>query len=204
MIDRERFSVIRGGHETHIRPYPISVDYEGINELSSSAEVTKAQQALVEEFALSGLKVLVGLDRIDYTKGIPEKLLAVDRLLEKHPELKERIIFLQMGPISRLPPSSTTLLSALQVALIVVQLQKWLGLPRPCVHINLRPPTTYLTLPFTLFYVVNSKIEKIICFLDLVLFSILSVLCRMRGQFAWYRHPLVNLPNFLVFGEIFW
>ena len=102
MIDRERFSVIRGGHETLIRPYPISVDYEGINELSSSAEVTKAQQALVEEFALSGLKVLVGLDRIDYTKGIPEKLLAVDRLLEKHPELKERIIFLQMGPISRL------------------------------------------------------------------------------------------------------
>jgi len=101
-VDRERFSFVRGGHETLIRPYPISVDFEGINELSSSAEVAKAQQALIEEFGLSGLKILVGLDRIDYTKGIPEKIVAIDRLLEKHPELKERIIFLQMGPISRL------------------------------------------------------------------------------------------------------
>jgi trehalose 6-phosphate synthase len=101
-IDREHFSVIRGGCQTLIRPYPISVDFEGINELSRSEEVAKAQQSLLEEFGLSGLKVLVSLDRIDYTKGIPEKLLGIDQLLEKHPELKERIIFLQMGPISRL------------------------------------------------------------------------------------------------------
>lgn len=101
-IDRERFSVIRSGHETLIRPYPISVDFEGINELSNSPDVARAQQALMEEFGLSGVKVLAGLDRIDYTKGLPEKLLAIDRLLEKHPELKEKIVFLQMGPISRL------------------------------------------------------------------------------------------------------
>lgn len=101
-IDRERFSVIRSGHETLIRPYPISVDFEGINELSNSPDVARAQQALMEEFGLSSVKVLVGLDRIDYTKGLPEKLLAIDRLLEKHPELKEKIVFLQMGPISRL------------------------------------------------------------------------------------------------------
>lgn len=101
-IDRERFSVVRSGHETLIRPYPISVDFEEINEVSISPEVAKSQQALMEEFGLAGVKVLVGLDRIDYTKGLPEKLSAIDRLLENHPELKEKIIFLQMGPVSRI------------------------------------------------------------------------------------------------------
>ncbi|MFH1457560.1 MAG: trehalose-6-phosphate synthase [Candidatus Omnitrophota bacterium] len=101
-IDRERFSVVRAEHETLIRPYPISVDFEGINELSGSPAITKAKHALMEEFGLSGVKVLLGLDRLDYTKGIPERLLAVDRLLENHPELKEKIVFLQMGEISRI------------------------------------------------------------------------------------------------------
>ncbi len=101
-IDRERFSVVRAGHETLVRPYPISVDFESINEASSSPAVSEAQQSLEMEFGLSGLRVLLGLDRIDYTKGIPERLLAVERLFEKHPELKEKVVFLQMGEISRL------------------------------------------------------------------------------------------------------
>ncbi|MFH0826760.1 MAG: trehalose-6-phosphate synthase, partial [Candidatus Omnitrophota bacterium] len=94
-IDRERFSVVRSEHETLIRPYPISVDFEGINELSSSNAISKAKEVLMEEFGLSKVKVLLGLDRLDYTKGIPERLLAVDRLLENHPELKEKVVFLQ-------------------------------------------------------------------------------------------------------------
>ena len=101
-IDRERFSIIRAEHETLIRPYPISVDFEGINELASSSAITKAKEVLMEEFGLSKVKVLLGLDRLDYTKGIPERLLAIDRLLENHPELKEKIVFLQMGEISRI------------------------------------------------------------------------------------------------------
>ncbi|MBN1405969.1 MAG: trehalose-6-phosphate synthase [Candidatus Omnitrophica bacterium] len=101
-IDRERFSVVRNNHETLIRPYPISVDFEGINELVNSKEVAEAEKAIKEEFDLSGLKVLLGLDRIDYTKGIPERLLAIDKLLENHPDLKEKIVFLQMGELSRI------------------------------------------------------------------------------------------------------
>lgn len=101
-IDRERFSVVRGGHETLIRAYSISVDFSGINSVSQSTKVEEAKKSLSEEFGLSGYKILLGLDRIDYTKGIPERLLAVDRLLEKHPELKEKIVFLQMGEISRI------------------------------------------------------------------------------------------------------
>ncbi len=101
-INRKRFSVIRKKHETLIRPYPISVDFEGINKYSRSEEVKKAVEDLRQEYSLSGYKVLLGLDRLDYTKGIPERLLAIDCLLEKHPELKKKIIFIQMGEISRI------------------------------------------------------------------------------------------------------
>jgi alpha,alpha-trehalose-phosphate synthase [UDP-forming] len=101
-IDRERFSIVRGDHETLVRPFPISVDFEGISEAGSSAEVLTAQQNLIEEFDLAGKKVVLGIDRIDYTKGIPERLLAMDRLLEKYPELEENVVFLHKGVLSRL------------------------------------------------------------------------------------------------------
>ena len=101
-IDRERFSVIRSEHETLLRFYPISVDFAGLSKAAGTPEVAQKKEELCEEYALTGLKVMLGLDRIDYTKGIPERLLAVDRLLENHPELIEKVVFLQMGEISRL------------------------------------------------------------------------------------------------------
>ncbi len=101
-IDRERLSITRGGQECMIRPYAISIDFEGITKLSNSKNVAKYERGLKREYDLSGKKVLLGLDRIDYTKGIPERLLALDKLLEKHPELKEKIVFVQMGEPSRI------------------------------------------------------------------------------------------------------
>ncbi len=101
-LDRERQSVTRSGHETLIRPYPISVDFEGLGRLADSSDCAALRDSLREEFGLDGCAVIAGLDRIDYTKGIPERLLAVDRLLEKQPELKEKIVFLQMGHLSRI------------------------------------------------------------------------------------------------------
>jgi trehalose 6-phosphate synthase len=101
-IDREKFSVVRGEHETLIRPYPVSIDFQGIDETVNSPKVVNAQKNLIEEFGLAGKKVILGIDRMDYTKGIPERILALDRMLEKYPELKGKIIFLQKGVLSRL------------------------------------------------------------------------------------------------------
>lgn len=101
-IDRERFSVVRGNHETLIRSFPISVDYQEANTLAVEAQDSALRQTFVDEFNLKDKKVLLGVDRIDYTKGIPERLLAIDRLLEKDPQLKEKIIFLQIGVVSRI------------------------------------------------------------------------------------------------------
>lgn len=101
-IDRERFSIIKNEHETLVRPYPISVDFAGINRLANSPKVKALEEALIQEFELFNQKILVGLDRIDYTKGIPERLRAMDLLLERHPEFKGKIVFLQIGVLSRL------------------------------------------------------------------------------------------------------
>lgn len=101
-IDRERCSIVRNDHETLLRPYPISSDYEGINQLSETEAVKKEQENLIQEYNLAHRKVLVGLDRIDYTKGIPEKILAMDILLQRHPELKGKVVLLQIGVVTRL------------------------------------------------------------------------------------------------------
>ncbi|MDD5557837.1 MAG: trehalose-6-phosphate synthase [bacterium] len=101
-IDRERTSIVRRGGETVVRPYPISVDFEGIAATADSDEVGSLARDLEEEFGIAGTRVVLGLDRIDYTKGIPERLLAVDRFLERHPEMREQFVFLQMGEISRI------------------------------------------------------------------------------------------------------
>ena len=101
-IDRERFAIIRGEHETLVRPYPIGVDFQGINEVAQSSEVNEIMEVLKKEYMLPKARLLLGIDRIDYTKGIPERLLAIDRLLEKHPELIGKILFLQMGVLSRI------------------------------------------------------------------------------------------------------
>ncbi len=101
-VDRERFSVIRGGHETIIRPFPIGVDYEYVKNLAKSEKIKEYTQNLNEEFLLNYEFIILGLDRIDYTKGIPERLRAIDRFVEKYPEYKGRFVFIQMGRLSRL------------------------------------------------------------------------------------------------------
>ena len=101
-INRERRAIIRGKEETLVRPYPISVDFQGINETSQSSEAAEIMELFREEYSLSGLRLILGVDRIDYTKGIPERLLAIDRMLETHPEFKEKVVFLQIGVLSRI------------------------------------------------------------------------------------------------------
>lgn len=101
-INREASSVIFQSHTTLVRAYPISVDFEGISQKAGDSSVEEIISSLRKEFSLLGKKVIVGLDRIDYTKGIIERILGVDRLLELYPSLKEKIVFIQMGEISRI------------------------------------------------------------------------------------------------------
>jgi trehalose 6-phosphate synthase len=99
-IDRETFAVTRGGSDTRVRPFPISVDPDlAAQYLGPNADARVA--AFRKKHRLGRRKLLVGVDRVDYTKGIPERLRAVGRLLERYPELKGTFHFLQAGAPSR-------------------------------------------------------------------------------------------------------
>lgn len=100
-VDYERFEVTRGGKVTLIRPFPISIDYEHHQAIARSVEVDQEMDRWLLQLGIAGEAIGIGIDRIDYTKGIPERLRALDRLLEKHPHWREKIVFVQIGVPSR-------------------------------------------------------------------------------------------------------
>lgn len=103
-VDYEHFRVFRGGRPTHIRPFPISVDFAQIEADSQSALVEEriAEFRTVVGSGTGERKLFVGADRIDYTKGILERLQAFDTLLQHHPELRGQVNFMQLAAPSRL------------------------------------------------------------------------------------------------------
>lgn len=78
---------------------PISIDYKYYSSLSSSSEVIKRAQQIRTE--IYGEKIMLGVDRLDYSKGIPEKLKGFEKCLELHPELREKITLYQLVIPSR-------------------------------------------------------------------------------------------------------
>ena len=89
------------GDRTLVRPFPISVDFEQIDEDARSGYVTEEMERLSDELNLGGMLVGLGIDRIDYTKGIPHRFRAIGRFLEKYPEYIGKVVFVQAGVISR-------------------------------------------------------------------------------------------------------
>ncbi|MFA5100135.1 MAG: trehalose-6-phosphate synthase [Candidatus Omnitrophota bacterium] len=98
-VDTERFSVVRSGKETFIRAFPISVD--GLMNHAANANTQQQTEKLRQEFNLQGMIVGLGVDRIDYTKGIVERILAIDRFLEKYPQYRKKFVFVQLAAPSR-------------------------------------------------------------------------------------------------------
>jgi trehalose 6-phosphate synthase len=93
--------VQRGGHSTLVRPFPISIDFERQSTLAVSAEVEREAIRWRHRLKLERKVLGLGIERIDYTKGIPERIRAIDRLLEIHPEYRGRLVFTQVGVPSR-------------------------------------------------------------------------------------------------------
>lgn len=100
-IDRDKYEITCQGKKTAIKPFPISVDFDDINEEAQQAEVTAEIERLKNLLGIENEKIGIGLDRIDYTKGIPDRFRAIDRLLEKYPQYQERVVYIQAGVPSR-------------------------------------------------------------------------------------------------------
>jgi trehalose 6-phosphate synthase len=103
LVDYEHFRVFRGGRPTYVRPFPISVDLRQIGEDGESPRVLKRRDSFLKELGEGVLETTIyaGVDRIDYTKGIPERLRAFDLMLRQHPELRTRATLIQLAAPSR-------------------------------------------------------------------------------------------------------
>jgi alpha,alpha-trehalose-phosphate synthase [UDP-forming] len=106
--DREHMTVRRGGHTTSVKPYPVSVAFSGGIPSALQAIVTEREEdraeerrALLSDFGVHAESIAVGVDRLDYTKGIVERLLAIEELLVEHPWHKERLTMVQIAAPSR-------------------------------------------------------------------------------------------------------
>ena len=100
-IDREQNAVVHQGQWTLVRPYPISIEWPS-TWLRSAPSVADCRASVFAELGLAKDALLgVGVDRLDYTKGIEERLRAVERLLERTPELRGRFTFVQLAAPSR-------------------------------------------------------------------------------------------------------
>ena len=100
-IDRAANIVVQNRGRTLVRAYPISVEWP-VRWLDKVPPAGECRRLIIQEHGLrSDALIGVGVDRIDYTKGIEERLLAVERLLETAPELQGRFVFIQLGAPSR-------------------------------------------------------------------------------------------------------
>jgi trehalose 6-phosphate synthase/phosphatase len=88
-VDRELMGVEYGDRTTQLGCFPLGVEFDSWEALARQADDGR------------GVRYVLGVDRLDYTKGIPERLLAFERLLELHPEHRENVILLQVAVPSR-------------------------------------------------------------------------------------------------------
>jgi alpha,alpha-trehalose-phosphate synthase [UDP-forming] len=102
-VDWEHFAVLRQNHRTIVRPFPVSVDLadDDSSERDDYGANYLERSALLRALGVDAAFVGVGVDRVDYTKGILERFQAIERFLEKYPGYREKFTFVQIGSPSR-------------------------------------------------------------------------------------------------------
>jgi trehalose 6-phosphate synthase len=100
-IDREATAVVQGARRTLVRAYPISIEWP-VHWLREVPPAADCRREIRKELGLTDDALIgVGVDRLDYTKGIEERLHAVDMLLARYPEYRGRFVFVQLAAPSR-------------------------------------------------------------------------------------------------------
>jgi alpha,alpha-trehalose-phosphate synthase [UDP-forming] len=89
------------GHTCHVRSFPISIDIESFEAASTAPDAEAAAARLRERYCPPEGQLGIGVDRMDYSKGLPEKLKALDLLWERYPEYQGRFTFVQVAVPSR-------------------------------------------------------------------------------------------------------
>ncbi|MBI2474418.1 MAG: trehalose-6-phosphate synthase [Candidatus Taylorbacteria bacterium] len=100
LIDLERFSISRDNHVSYIKPFPISIAFSGA--FSGGVEDTKeSDRRILENLRIKTKYLGLGVDRLDYIKGIVERFAGIEIFFEKYPDYRKQFTFLQISPMSR-------------------------------------------------------------------------------------------------------
>ena len=137
-IDRELESVTLKGHETLIRPYPISIDWPPAA-LKGQKPVAECRAIVRERLGLPpDTKIAIGIERFDYTKGVLDRIRAVDTLLESYPEWRGRFVLIQAAAPTRSKLSTYKGLQDEAMALAEEINGKYAGISPPPIHLMIR------------------------------------------------------------------
>jgi trehalose-6-phosphate synthase len=100
-VDWQQRSAHLDGHACYVRALPISIDVESFRTAAATASAAERARRVRERYAPGDMLLGLGVDRIDYSKGLEEKLKALDILFDCHPEFRERFTYVQVAVPSR-------------------------------------------------------------------------------------------------------
>ena len=101
-VDWEHFAIERNQHRSSVRPFPISVDLvEDRSDAQTGINAEEERSALLLELGIEATFLGVGVDRVDYTKGLLERFRAIESLLERFPKYQGKFTFIQIGAPTR-------------------------------------------------------------------------------------------------------
>ncbi|MXO51023.1 trehalose-6-phosphate synthase [Erythrobacter gaetbuli] len=98
-VDDDSGAVTLEGRTTVARAYPIGIDWDHFSALGETGEARQAQQRLMS--STRHRTAMIGVDRLDYSKGLPERLDGISRFFDRHPDRVRDLVFVQVAPPSR-------------------------------------------------------------------------------------------------------
>ena len=100
-VDWDTRSVRVDGHTCHVRAFPISIDIAAFRDSLHGADAEARVARVRERYVAEGMQLGVGVDRVDYSKGLEEKFAALELLFESNPDLREKFVYVQVAVPSR-------------------------------------------------------------------------------------------------------
>lgn len=94
-LEADMETIHADNHNVHIEVFPIGISWNTFSKVLNSSEYKQKLQSLKEHY--QGQKVVLSVERLDYSKGIPEKLNAIERFLNTYPKLRNKVVFIQIA-----------------------------------------------------------------------------------------------------------
>ena len=98
-VNEDTGRITHGGRTVIARAYPIGIDYDQFQNLLDTPDARQAQQRLMS--STRHRTAMIGVDRLDYSKGLPERIDSIGRLFDRYPETVRKLVYIQIAPPSR-------------------------------------------------------------------------------------------------------